>query len=169
MEEIWKDIKGYEGLYQVSNMGRVKSLERTVWNGKGYYKTPERILKAGANGDGYLSVNLCKDGRKKPYYVHRLVVQAFIENTQNLPEINHKNEDKTDNRVENLEWCNRSYNVEYSKAKPVIGINKVSGLIVEFPSAKEAKKVLNIAQGSICDCCKGKRNSAGGYIWFYAD
>ena len=167
-EEVWKDIQGYEGLYQVSNMGRVKSLERTVWNGRSYYKAPERILKAG-KARGYLRVMLCKDGKGKWYPVHRLVAIAFIPNPDNLPEVNHKDENKQNNCVENLEWCTRQYNVEYSKAKVVIGINKISGLILEFPSAYEASRQTNINRGNICNCLKGRIKSAGGYVWYYAD
>ena len=162
MEE-WRDIKGYEGKYMVSNLGRVKSLN--------YNKTgKEGILKGVDNGDGYLVVELSKDGKGKTCRINRLIAQAFIPNPDNLPEVNHKNEDKTDNRVENLEWCTKQYNIEYSKAKAVIGINKVSGLILEFPSAMEAERQTGINNSNIIACCKGKRyKSAGGYIWFYAD
>ena len=90
-EEIWKPIEGWKGLYQVSNMGRVKSLERIVRNGKNCCRTvPEKILKTSKDKDGYLSVYLCKDNKKKWYFVHRLVAQAFISNPDNLPEVNHK-------------------------------------------------------------------------------
>ena len=162
MKEEWKPIEGYEGLYEVSNMGRVKSLN--------YRHTgKERILKGGDDGYGYLCVNLCKDGKANKGKIHRLVAQAFLENPQNLPEVNHKNEDKTDNRVENLEWCTKQYNIEYSQAKAVIGINKVSGLILEFPSQMEASRQTGTNQGHIWGCCNGRRKSAGGFLWFYAD
>ena len=173
MEEIWKDIKGYEGKYMVSNLGRVKSLERMKWcglNGGCYYKVSEKILKGRDDGHGYLYVKLYnKDGKGNPCRINRLVAQAFIPNPENLPQVNHKNEDKTDNRVENLEWCTNQYNVEYSQAKSVIGINKISGLILEFPSAYEAKRQTGINHGNICSCLKGTRKSAGGHYWFYAD
>lgn len=168
MKEIWKDIEGFEGLYQISNMGRVKSLERTAWNGKGYYKIPEKILEGADNGTGYLKVGLCKDGEVEQPLVHRLVAQAFLPNPDNLPEVNHKDKNTKNNCVDNLEWCTRQYNVEYSNAKAVIGINKVSGLIVEIPSAIEAERTLGIKQSNITACCKGKRKSAGGYYWHYA-
>ena len=162
MKEEWKPIEGYEGLYEVSNMGRVKSLN--------YRKTgKEKIMKGGDDGHGYLSVNLWKDGKANKGKIHRLVAQAFLENPQNLPEVNHKNEDKTDNRVENLEWCTKQYNIEYSQAKAVIGINKVSGLILEFPSQMEASRQTGTNQGHIWGCCNGRRKSAGGFLWFYAD
>ena len=162
MEE-WRDIKGYEGKYMVSNLGRVKSLN---YNNTG----KEKIMKGRDNGKGYLRVNLTKDGKVKTCRIHRLVAQAFLENPQNLPEVNHKDKIRTNNHVENLEWCTTKYNVEYSKAKAVIGINKISGLIVEFPSAREAERYTGIANQSICACCKGKRyKSCGGFYWFYAD
>ena len=169
MKEIWRDIEGYKGKYQVSNTGKVKSLERMKWNGKGYQKIPEKILEGVDDGHGYLHVNLCKDGKETSCKVHRLIAQAFLPNPNNLPEVNHKDEDKTNNKVENLEWCTSQYNVEYSKAKAVIVINKVSGLIVEFSSAHEAERQTGISNGSISNCCNGKRKSAGGHIWFYAD
>ena len=180
MEE-WRDIKGFEGKYMVSNMGRVKSLN--------YRRTgKEGIMKGVADGHGYLYVKLCKDGKDKKCWINRLVAQAFLENPNNLPEVNHKDEDKTNNCVENLEYCSKSYNINYGTrnkkagkrisekntnnpklSKPVIGINKVSGLILEFPSAMEAERCTGINNGNITKCCKGKVNSAGGHIWFYAD
>ena len=161
MEE-WRDIQGFEGKYQVSNKGRVKSLN--------YHRTgKEEILKAGNSGNGYLYVSLTKDGKVKQCRINRLVAQAFLENPDNLPEVNHKNKDKNDNCVDNLEWCSRQYNVEYSKAKAVIGINKISGLILEFPSTREASRQTGIDNSSICHCLKGRQKSAGGHYWFYAD
>ena len=171
MREEWKDITGYEGLYQVSNTGKVKSLERTIWNsGRGCYRTvPERILKAKSNCNGYITVQLYKEGKKKYCRINRLVAIAFIPNPDNLPEVNHKDKIRTNNCVQNLEWCTKQYNIEYSKAKAVIGINKVSGLIVEFPSAYEAERVLSVTHQNVCACCNGKLKSAKGYYWMYAD
>ena len=186
-EEEYKDVIGYEGLYQVSNKGNVKSLN--------YRHTgKERILKLRKNNRGYLQVFLYKEGKAKVYKVHRLVATAFIPNPNNLEQVNHIDEVKTNNIVENLEWCTREYNYHYgtrirrvaeantgnpklSKAlinnpklsKPVIGINKVSGLIVEFPSTHEASRQTGISQGNIAQCCKGKLKSAGGFYWMYAE
>ena len=109
MEEIWKDIPEYEGLYQVSNLGNIKSLEKS----KGWCKIKEKTLKLRIDKDGYYRVILSKNSKPKMFLVHRLVAQAFIPNPNNLPEINHKNEIKTDNRVENLEWCTQLYNLHY--------------------------------------------------------
>ena len=175
MEE-WRDIKGFEGYYQISNMGRVKILKRTVWNsGRGYYVTvPEKIRKAKKNNGGYLLVQLSKDGKRKYCLMHRLVAQAFLKNPMGYTEVNHIDENKENNCAENLEWCSRSYNVNYGTrneklSKAVIGINKISGLIVEFPPLSEATRQTGISHGNICECCNGKRKSAGGHIWFYAD
>ena len=182
MEE-WRPIVGYEGKYEVSNMGNVKSLERTVWDNRGYYKTiQERIMKLGKNIDGYLQVGLYRERKRKFYLVHRLVATAFCENPHGYTEVNHIDEDKTNNCAENLEYCSRSYNLTYNdrakkagkkagkkRSKPVIGIDKVTGLIVEFLSAKEAESHTGIAQSHICACCKGKQKSAGNFYWYYAD
>lgn len=160
--EIWKDIAGYEGKYQVSNRGRVKSLN--------YNRTgQERILKVGNVGNGYLGVILYKNGKIKRCKIHRLVTTAFIPNPDNLPEVNHKDKNKTNNCVDNLEWCTTQYNIDYSKSKQVIGIHKVTGLILEFSSTMEAERITNIPNGNISKCCKGRRKSAGGYIWMYTE
>ena len=104
--EIWKDIEGYEGLYQVSNLGRVKSLKASKIKS-------ERIRKSYQQSSGYISIVLCKNGKVTNHKIHRLVANAFIDNPDNLPEINHKDEDKTNNCVDNLEWCDSSYNKNY--------------------------------------------------------
>lgn len=107
--EIWKDIEGYEGLYQVSNYGRVKSLGNEA-------SRKEKIRKVRFNNDGYPVIYLHKNGEKKFFLIHRLVAQTFIPNPNNLPEINHKDECKTNSFVENLEWCDRLYNINYGNA-----------------------------------------------------
>ena len=182
--EIWKDIEGFEGKYQISNMGNVKSLN--------YKHTgKEEILKPYADGHGYLKVFLYKDGKRKNCRVNRLVAIAFCENPHGFKEVNHIDEDKTNNNADNLEWCSRSYNCNYGtrnnrvaekmrgrkqseehikkRSKPIIGIDKVTGLIVEFPSAREAERQTGIANQSICACCKGKQMTAKGYTFFYAN
>lgn len=109
MDEIWKDIEGYEGYYQVSNKGRIKGIRLM------YQHTEERILKPFSNqkGSGYLKVKIYKDTVMKPAYVHRLVANAFLPNPNNYPDINHKDENPHNNSVDNLEWCNESYNMSY--------------------------------------------------------
>lgn len=165
MNEIWKDIEGYPN-YQVSSMGRVKSLK--------YGK--EKMLKGTKNSKGYFQVILCKDGKLKHYYIHRLVAYAFINNPNNLPQVNHKDEDKTNNMVENLEYCDRIYNLNYgthnermAKAKsiPILQFTKQGEFIKKWDSAMQIERELEIYQSSITMCCKGKYKSAGGYIWHY--
>lgn len=116
LHEVWKDIKDYEGLYQVSNLGRVKRLGGVVKHGYSITITvDEKIIKANVNGKGqeHLMVHLSKDGKVRKHYVHRLVAEAFIENPEGLPEVNHKDEDPRNNNVENLEWCTHKYNNLY--------------------------------------------------------
>lgn len=112
--EVWKDIEGYEGLYQVSNMGRVKSLGAT--NRVGWHLR-EKILKQTIEPKGYLKVGLRKNNKIQTVRVHRLVANAFLPNPFNLPQVNHKDENKTNNHVENLEWCTNKYNNNYG-SKP---------------------------------------------------
>ena len=155
MKEIWKPVRNYEGLYEVSNMGRVKSLN--------YNRTgKERILKVMDNGRGYLKLTLWKDGKDKQCYVHRLVAEAFI---QFVPEANvsyevdHRNTEKTDNRASNLCFVTSSQNNlnpktkerqtnNPKKSKPVIAIHKITGLILEFPSIHEAERTSETVIGS---------------------
>lgn len=116
MEEIWKPIEGYEGVYEVSNMGNIKALHRTVIRCDGV-KMPvckNAHITPRINKDGYLVVRLSKDGKRKQYFVHRLVAQSFIENNNNLPEVNHIDIDRTNNCVNNLEWCTHKENVQYA-------------------------------------------------------
>ena len=178
MREEWRNIEVFEGYYMISNLGRVKSLERMKWNGRGYQKVPEKILKGRDNGHGYLRVNLCKEGKVKQHLVHVLVATAFLPNPDNLPEVNHKDENKQNNCVENLEWCSHSYNNKYNdkakkvgkkRSKPVYSVDKESGLIMWWQSAHEAERCTGIPHQNIIKCCKGKLNSAGNHIWFYAD
>lgn len=164
--ETFKDIKGYEGLYQIGSNGTVKSF----YNGK------ERILKPGKSGKGYLQVCLCKDGKHKMYKIHRIVAETFLDNTDNLPCVNHKNEDKTDNRVENLEFCCYDYNNNYGTAperiskklsKTVYQYNLDGVLVTEYPSAREVERQLGFNHSNIASCCRGNLKSVCGFIWKY--
>jgi hypothetical protein len=114
MKEIWKDIPNYEGLYQVSSLGRVKSLERRVKNKDSFRKVRERILSSNDNGSGYLCVQLSRKLKRENLLIHRLVAICFVKNPKNLPIINHKDGVKTNNAPENLEWCTQMDNIVHS-------------------------------------------------------
>ena len=164
-EEIWCPIKGFEGLYEVSDQGRVKSI--------GYGK--ERILSPGKlQTTGYLQVVLCKNGEKKNLLVHRLVAQTFIPNPQNMPQVNHIDENPSNNKVENLEWCDAKYNNNYGthnqrmvekKSKPVLQYTKSGEFVKEWKSASDVQINLNYNQSNISKCCTGKCKSAYNFIW----
>ena len=167
-EEIWCPIKGYEGQYQVSDKGMVRSLKF----GK------ERILKPRRNPQGYLLVCLCKNGEIKQCLVHRLVAQAFIPNTNNLPEVNHKDEDKTNNSVMNLEWCDSKYNINYGTrnqrvsekhSKSVLQYTKSGEFVREWKSMNDVQRNLNYSKGNISYCCNGRYKSAYNFIWKFKD
>ena len=122
IEEIWRPIEGYEGFYEVSNMGFIRSLDRFVSNGSGHKRFRKgKIIKMWPNSKGYMRCQLSYNSDKKFYLVHRLVAEAFIPKVDGLSEINHKDEDKTNNSVDNLEWCDRKYNNNYgNRLKKVI-------------------------------------------------
>lgn len=107
---IWTDVKGFEGVYAVSTKGYVMSLSRTIWNGKSYFKSKDKLIKGNMIGKGYIQVALRKNKKKHMHLIHKLVANAFIPNTENYPQINHKDGNKTNNNVENLEWCDNSQN-----------------------------------------------------------
>lgn len=159
--EIWKDIQGYEGLYQVSNLGNVKSLRRNL------------ILKLSKNrNNGYSQVSLHKNGVQTTLLVHRLVGMCFIKNPKNLPQINHKNEIKTDNRVENLEWCDNRYNCNYGSKndnlkKKTNQYTKSGELVKTWSSLSEIQRKLGFNQPNLSNCCNGYLPQAYGFIWRY--
>jgi hypothetical protein len=173
MTEIWKDIKGYEGLYQVSNLGRVKSLGKYDRLGR-YHE--ERIKSAVDNGTGYLIVNLKHNGKQQMVTVHRLVASAFVSNPSNLPEVNHKDGCKTNNESLNLEWCDRSYNVKHAVANGLqtnFGQRKVMcvELNLTFNTIKEAEEWVGVKGSRISNVCNLKRGckTCGGYHWRYVE
>ena len=189
--EEWRDIKGYEGLYQVSNFGRVCSLNRIGCHGA-YLKG--KILKPTPDKDKYLMVGLYKNRIEKKSKVHRLVAQAFISNPKDLPEVNHKDENKQNNNVSNLEWCDHQYNNSYGTkvaramahidlklrtshhnykaiarklSKSVISIDKL-GNEQRFESIKQAGEKLGISASAISSVSKGKYKTVHGYTFRYA-
>lgn len=162
----WKAIKGYNNQYWISDEGNVMSL-----------KNKGRLLKPNLMNTGYYSVNLCKNGKLQLRLIHRLVAEAFIPNPDNLPCVNHKNEIKTDNRVENLEWCSYSYNNKYnnleerkaiSRSKPVIQYDMQGNFIRKWLSATEVERQMGYFNQNIQTCCQGKRKTAYGFKWKYA-
>jgi hypothetical protein len=122
--EVWKDIKDYEGLYQISSWGRVKSLSRRMWVGRGWTISKEKILRAHNTGKGYLQTFFTKDYKKYYPLIHRLVAEVFIQNPLNLPDINHKDGNKSNNYVNNLEWCTKKQNTQYGIK---LGLIKITG------------------------------------------
>lgn len=169
MEEIWKDIDGYDGMYQVSNTGRVKSVRKNI------------ILRQGI-ARGYKSVILSTNNIPKNYSVHRLVANAFIPNPDNLPQVNHKDENKANNCISNLEWCTPKYNYNYgtinirksqkqlndkNKSKVVLQYSLDGTFIKEWKSTMDVQRNLGFCHSYISECCRGKQSYAYGYIWKY--
>jgi hypothetical protein len=168
MNEVWKDVNGYEGLYQVSNLGRVKS----------FIQNREHILSPAKTKKGYLYVRLFKNDKRINFRVHRLVALAFIPNTKKLESINHKNEAKTDNRADNLEWCTPEYNNNYgsrnqkaglSNSKPVVMLNEKHAPMRRFASAREASRQGYGSFQCIGNCCLGKQETHRGRFWQFQD
>lgn len=158
---LYKDVKGYEGLYLISDEGEVISLK---------HDKPKR-LKTGLRGrDGlfYEFVSLAKNGENKCFSVHRLVAEAFLDNPNNFPEVNHKDENPLNNCVDNLEWCTRQYNIDYSKSKRVEQFEN-GEKIAEYKSIAEASRQTGIKRTAINNNLTGWSETAGGYTWKYTD
>lgn len=164
--ENWKDIEGYEGLYQVSTHGRVRSLKRN------------KIMNPVKAINGYMRVRLIKNGKDKNYLVHRLVAEAFLPNWFDDPQVNHRDENKQNNHVDNLEWCSAKYNTNYGScikrrveklSKPVLQFLKTGEFVREWVSIQEVERQLGVCHSKISLCCKGKRKSHHGFIWRYKD
>lgn len=166
MKEIWKDIKDYEGLYQVSNLGRVKRI------------TTGRVLKPLKHANGYLMVKLSKNSIVYTKTVHRLVAEAFIPNPEHKSEINHIDENKTNNNVSNLEWMTRKENINHgtrtermskTQSIPIIATNIKTGESKEFYGARECARQLGLTHGNITSVLKGRYKQTGGYIFKYKE
>jgi hypothetical protein len=176
--EIWKDVPGYEGLYQVSNIGNVRSMN---YKGRGEV----RNLTPKCNNCGRLWVELRKNRIGKCHLVHRLVASAFIPNQFDYPQINHLDENPMNNRVENLEWCTALHNVRYFNERhpdrlsaprgpnknitPVHQISTSGQIVRTWANSREVMRELGWSDWSISECCRGNRKSAYGFIWQYAN
>jgi hypothetical protein len=182
--EVWKQIEGYEGLYEVSNLGNVKSVARVV-NRKGHDLTiPERILSPNKtkatkrHPNVRFSVELWKENKRKRVLVHKLVAEAFIQNPFGKPQVNHIDGNPTNNYAENLEWVTNSENLKHAyflnlkskhNIKPIKGTNKITGEVLFFESVSEASRYFNVTNGAIRSALKGygRSKSACGHTWEY--
>jgi len=178
--EIWRDIKGYEGLYKVSNLGRVKSLYRFIRMGESYRVTHEKIIKGSTSKDGYRKVILAKLGVQKHHNVHRLVAIAFIENPQNFPVVNHLDCNPSNNNAYNLEWTTTKGNIQHAAknnrmakgarhhmSKPVAQFSLNGKFIASFESINLAAKSVGCFSSGIRANCAGRYQSCHGYVWKY--
>lgn len=180
LNEEWKNIKGYENLYQVSNYGRIKSLKKhSIFNNRTY---PTKILKCHINTKKYLDVELCRCNKSHRYRIHRLVAEHFIPNLEKKPQVNHIDCDKSNNKTNNLEWCNNSENQQHAfknglntrkkygdspRAKKVNQYDLNGVFIKTWDSIIRIKDECGYCDGFISQCCKGKYKQAYGYLWKY--
>ena len=170
-KEEWRPIPNYEELYIISNYGKIKRIERIDSNGR---IRKIKLLKHKINKCGYCSIGLTKNGKRKFYLVHRLVAETFIQNINNYQQINHKDENKQNNRVDNLEWCDCKYNINYGnsikkRSNGVIQLTLDREFIKEYVSGFDASKKNNIARTNLYNALNGNTDSAGGFIWEYVD
>lgn len=184
MKEEWRPVVGYEGFYEVSNLGNVRSIAVYSYKYKRVIQRRVPTIKVQeTTHDGYKRVTLCYYGKKKHWMVHRLVALAFIPNQDNLPEVNHRNENTANNYVSNLEWCSRTYNANYGTlpkrikermntshptAKAVYQYKMDGTFITAYPSLNEAGRAVGLTGNAIQKVCKGKNKSAAGFKWCYA-
>ena len=181
IEEVWRPVKGYEGIYEVSNIGKVKSCERIVIRSNGRkINFPEKIMKPSINHKGYEVIDLRKNGKRECGFVHRLVGKAFIENPNNKKQINHKNGIKTDNDVRNLEWVTNQENMIHayknglkdnkkaseSRKRKIDQLTLEGDFIKSYNSINDATKYTNAK--NISGVCRGVRNKSGGFKWRYS-
>lgn len=178
MQEEWKDVRGFEGYYQISNLGRVKSVERVVKKKNGtLMKVSEKIRVLSQTTDNYSYVVLAKNGKNKTFLVHRLVAETFIGNPNNLPCVNHKDENKQNDCVDNLEWCTYEYNNTYKNIHLRRCQDNIRRMVIQYDldmheikrwdSIIEAAKFYNIQSANISACCMYRRNHCAGFKWRY--
>lgn len=184
-EEIWKGVKGWESFYQVSNLGSVRSLDRTYIRKDGFSVNKKgRVMKTPLNSDGYPIIHLKADGRRRTTRVHRIVAESLIPNPNNFSEVNHKDEDKTNNNIDNLEWCTHYYNANYGtmltrmyehpnqiaslerSKKPIVGVEIGTGKEIRFESVAEADRN-GFPRRNVQAAIKGYDKTCRGYIWFF--
>ena len=181
--EEWKDIQGYEGLYQVSNCGRVKSHDRVVFQSNRYGTTTVhvykgKILKECANPNGYIHVDLHKNGKVKRFLMHRLVAMHFLKRLNEQNVINHLDGNKFNNHVSNLEWCTQSHNIQYAyehgtKIPPhmrqIAQCDMDGNIIKIWDSIADACRKVHVSSSNVAKACRGTRKHAGGFKWQYIE
>ena len=181
--EVWKDIEGYEGLYQVSSLGRVRSIDRSIYVTNKYGGVHLQsfngcILAIGHNNKGYCQVNLHKNKRVRRFLVSRLVAKAFIPNDANLPCVNHKDQNTDNNCANNLEWCTQQYNVTYNNAhilrgvkfsRPIEQLTLDGKHVAYFASSMEAERIGGFHHSHIHDAINGVYKQHKGYKWRYVE
>ncbi len=174
-DETWKPVKGYEGLYEVSNKGNVRSVDRYVMNGKGYCLLKGKPRKIYHNSKGYLKTELHKNGQGKQYFIHRLVANAFIPNPNNLPYIDHINTIRDDNRAINLRWCTHKENsnnpltkehFSYRKTNKSVYYIDEQGKKISFKSMAEAERKIGCSHSTIAKALKENRPAYGIQFYF---
>ena len=181
MEEIWEDIKGYEGLYQISNLGNIKS--NYIWTGRMYIYKPH-LIKPTIAKNGYYRVSLCKEGKTKYRNLHKLIAETFISNPEGYKYINHIDGDKLNNNLKNLEWCTQSHNTKEAfriglhkkyfgadnkRSKKIIQYDLHGNFIKEWDYMTKITEELGFDYTNISKCCSGVYKKSHGYIWKYKD
>ena len=178
--EIWKDVVGYEGLYRVSNLGRVSSYNRKIVMDSDYFQykweriCKAKIMKQSKDKGGYLIVSLYdNEGKCKNVKVHRLVASAFIPNDENLPQIDHIDCNRMNNKISNLKWCtckenHANPNTQIKRSDRVLQINNDNEIVCEFASPKDASKKLGISHKGILSCCRKTSDTYNGFKWVYS-
>ena len=170
MIEEWREVFGYDILFEVSNVGEV----RTKHHGKKGYQKEYRIIAPVDNGSGYLKINVPQNNKQKTVYIHKLVAEAFVPNPEGLSEVNHIDENKNNNSADNLEWCTHKYNCQYGTRNERTAQKRMKRVMcnetnVVFESLEEAAKAFGVCKTAIANCLKGRSKTCAGHTWSYAD